>query len=194
MKEGLKMSKLEQVKKVKRLYLDLVAENCKQATKLLSKIMFGGQSEAENDRMTNEMGDLIAQAFEAIANMSTDDYVQALDFPPVLEELTSVNAANREILSNMLTEMLDNNADDVDGGYSMIFLMRYISDICQLHNFVETWLRAMAGYKHVTTKEVDTLIDELDQQYFNDVANVIPIINMSGNIVNQAIAAKSEKG
>lgn len=190
------MSKLEQVKEVKRLYLDLIAEHCKQASQMLSTILSDSQSEAENDRMTNEMGDLIAQAFGAIANMSTDDYVQALDFPPVLEELTSVNAANREILSNMLTEMLDNNADedDVDGGYSMIFLMRYISDICQLHNFVETWLHAMAGYKHITTKEADTLIDELDQQYFNDVANVIPIINMSGNIVNQAMAAKSEKG
>lgn len=190
------MSKLEQVKKVKRLYLDLVAENCKQATKLLSTILSDSQSEAENNRMTNEMDDLIAQAFGAIANMSTDDYVQALDFPPVLEELTSVNAANREILSNMLTEMLDNNADedDVDGGYSMIFLMRYINDICQLHNFVETWLHAMAGYKHITTKEADTLIDELDQKYFDDTAQVIPIINMSGNIVSQAIAAKSEKG
>lgn len=190
------MSKLEQIKEVKRLYLDLIAEHCKQASQMLSTILSDSQSETENDRMTNEMDDLIAQAFGAIANMSTDDYVQALDFPPVLEELTSVNAANREILSNMLTEMLDNNADedDVDGGYSMIFLMRYISDICQLHNFVETWLHAMAGYNHITTKEADTLIDELDQQYFNDVANVIPIINMSGNIVNQAIAAKSEKG
>lgn len=190
------MSKLEQVKEVKRLYLDLIAEHCKQASQMLSTILSDSQSEAENDRMTNEMDDLIAQAFGAIANMSTDDYVQALDFPPVLEELTSVNAANREILSNMLTEMLDNNADedDVDGGYSMIFLMRYINDICQLHNFVETWLHAMAGYKHITTKEADTLIDELDQRYFNDTAQVIPIINMSGNIVNQAIAAKSEKG
>lgn len=190
------MSKLEQIKEVKRLYLDLIAEHCKQASQMLSTILSDSQSEAENNRMTNEMNDLIAQAFGAIANMSTDDYVQALDFPPVLEELTSVNAANREILSNMLTEMLDNNADedDVDGGYSMIFLMRYINDICQLHNFVETWLHAMAGYKHITTKEADTLIDELDQQYFNDTAQVIPIINMSGNIVNQAIAAKSEKG
>lgn len=190
------MSKLEQIKEVKRLYLDLIAEHCKQASQMLSTILSDSQSETENDRMTNEMNDLIAQAFGAIANMSTDDYVQALDFPPVLEELTSVNAANREVLSNMLTEMLDNNADedDVDGGYSMIFLMRYINDICQLHNFVETWLHAMAGYKHITTKEADTLIDELDQQYFNDTAQVIPIINMSGNIVNQAIAAKSEKG
>ena len=190
------MSKLEQIKEVKRLYLDLIAEHCKQASQMLSTILSDSQSEAENDRMTDEMNDLIAQAFEAIANMSTDDYVQALDFPPVLEELTSVNAANREILSSMLTEMLDNNADedDVGGGYSMIFLMRYISDICQLHNFVETWLHSMVGYKHITTKEADTLIDELDQQYFNDTAQVIPIINMSGNIVNQAIAAKSEKG
>lgn len=190
------MSKLEQIKEIKRLYLDLIAEHCKQASQMLSTILADSQNEAENDKSVNQMDDLIEQAFEAIANMSNDECVQALDFPPVLEELTSVNAANREILSNMLTEMLDNNADedDVDGGYSMIFLMRYINDICQLHNFVETWLHAMAGYKHITTKEADTLIDELDQQYFNDTAQVIPIINMSGNIVNQAIAAKSEKG
>lgn len=190
------MSKLEQIKEVKRLYLDLIAEHCKQASQMLSTILSDGQSEANGEKVANQMDDLIEQAFEAIANMSDDKRVQALDFPPVLEELTVTNAANRDVLSGMLTSMLDNNAnpDEEDSGYTMIFLMRYISDICQLHNFVETWLRAMAGYKHVTTKEVDTLIDELDQQYFNDVANVIPIINMSGNIVNQAIAAKSEKG
>ena len=190
------MSKLEQIKEVKRLYLDLIAENCKQASQMLSTILLDSQSEADGENLADQMDDLIDQAFEAIANMSNDEHVQTLDFPPVLEELTVTNAANRDVLSGMLTNMLDNNAnpDEEDGGYTMIFLMRYINDICQLHNFIETWLRAMAGYKHITTKEADALINELDQKYFNDVANVIPIINMSGNIVNQAIAAKSEKG
>lgn len=190
------MSKLEQIKKIKRLYLDLIAEHCKQASQMLSTILSDSQSEADDENVADQMDDLIEQAFEAIANMSDDERVQALDFPPVLEELTVTNATNRDVLSGMLTNMLDNNAnpDEEDGGYTMIFLMRYISDICQLHNFVETWLRAMAGYKHITTKEADTLIDQLDQKYFDDVAHVIPIINMSGNIVNQAIAAKSEKG
>lgn len=189
------MSKLEQIKEVKRLYLDLIAEHCKQASQMLSTILLDNQSEANGEKVANQMDNLIEQAFEAIANMSDDERVQSLDFPPVLEELTVTNAANRDVLSGMLTNMLDNNAnpDEEDGGYTMIFLMRYISDICQLHNFVETWLRAMAGYKHVTTKETDTLIDELDQQYFNDVAQVIPMINMSGNIVNQSIATKSEE-
>lgn len=189
------MPKLEQIKEIKRLYLDLIAEHCKQASQMLSTILSDGQSEANNEKIADQMDDLIEQAFEAIANMSDDEHVQALDFPPVLEELTVTNAANRDVFSGMLTNMLDNNAnpDEEDGGYTMIFLMRYISDICQLHNFVETWIRAMAGYKHITTKEADALIDELDQQYFNDTAQVIPIINMSGNIVNQAIATKSEK-
>lgn len=189
------MSKLEQVKEIKRLYLDLIAEHCKQASQMLSTILLDSQSEADGENLADQMDDLIEQAFEAIANMSDDKRVQTLDFPPVLEELTVTNAANRDVLSGMLTNMLDNNAnpDEEDGGYTMIFLMRYISDICQLHNFVETWLHAMAGYKHITTKEADALIDELDQKYFDDVANVIPIINMSGNIVNQAIVTKSEE-
>lgn len=189
------MSKLEQVKKIKRMYLDLIAENCKKSTQMLSKIMLDDHQNLEDkSRTVDQMNNLLDQAFEAIASMSTDDFVQALDFPPVLEELTSINGANREVICNMLTEMLDKDIDisPADGGYPTIFLMHYFGDVCQLHNFVETWLRSMVGNGNITKKEANNLIDQLDQKYFNDVGNVVPLLKK--HVVNTTTKESIKKG
>lgn len=160
------------LQKIKKLYLDVIGDNCCQVSKILDK-------ERPTDQDIQTVYQLIDQAYRVVEHLGSDQELVYTTGQVSVALLTLINYQTRSENDNLVHHNIDkSNLDEKRIISNCIELTEVYNDVAALYNFVMFWISELTNNDIIDPKDANTLVDDLNERYFDKVSERQPLFTV----------------
>lgn len=162
----------EDLQRIKKLYLDVIGDNCYQVSQILDK-------EKPNNHDVETVYQLIDQAYRVVEHLGHDQELIYTTGQISIALLTLINYQTRSGNDDLVHHNIDKSSLDEKRIISnCIELTEVYNDVAALYNFVMFWISELTNNDIIDPEDANTLVDDLNERYFDKVSEGQPLFTV----------------